>query len=55
MTDVEWVPGGPSESAMRRALRRARDGVSLDVSEAATLLQARGEWLEDLAERVAGA
>ncbi|MFC9951538.1 bifunctional FO biosynthesis protein CofGH [Streptomyces prasinus] len=33
---------------MRRALRRARDGVSLDVTEAAVLLQARGEQLEDL-------
>ncbi|MGJ3560002.1 hypothetical protein ACR6C2_20685 [Streptomyces sp. INA 01156] len=33
---------------MRRALKRARDGVSLDVSEAAVLLQARGEQLADL-------
>ena len=38
----------PAESAMRRALRRARDGVSLDVSEAAVLLYARGEHLGDL-------
>ncbi len=35
---------------MRRALRRARDGVALDVAEAAVLLRARGG---DLAELVA--
>lgn len=33
---------------MRRALRRARDGVALDVTEAAVLLQARGDDLVDL-------
>lgn len=33
---------------MRRALKRARDGVALDVAEAAVLLQARGADLEDL-------
>lgn len=33
---------------MRRALRRARDGVALDVAEAAVLLQARGDDLVDL-------
>ncbi len=33
---------------MRRALKRARDGVALDVTEAAVLLQARGADLEDL-------
>ncbi|GAA3394473.1 bifunctional FO biosynthesis protein CofGH [Streptomyces roseoviridis] len=38
----------PTENAMRRALRRARDGVALDVTEAAVLLQARGADLEDL-------
>ena len=38
----------PSESAMRRALRRARDGATLDVSEAAVLLAATGPALEDL-------
>lgn len=38
---------------MRRALKRARDGVALDVSEAAVLLQARGEHLEDLAASAA--
>ncbi|MFE9925585.1 bifunctional FO biosynthesis protein CofGH [Streptomyces sp. NPDC005774] len=39
---------GPTQNSLRRALRRARDGVSLDVTEAAVLLQARGEQLEDL-------
>src|SRR6478752_3421697 len=38
----------PNESAMRRALRRARDGVALDVVEAAVLLHARGDALVDL-------
>ncbi|MFF2547125.1 bifunctional FO biosynthesis protein CofGH [Kitasatospora sp. NPDC058063] len=38
----------PTENAMRRALRRARDGVALDTTEAAVLLQARGENLLDL-------
>lgn len=33
---------------MRRALKRARDGVALDAVEAAVLLQARGADLEDL-------
>ncbi len=33
---------------MRRALARVRDGKSLDVAEAAVLLAARGEALEDL-------
>jgi FO synthase len=33
---------------MRRALKRARDGVALDVTEAAVLLQARGADLADL-------
>ncbi|MEU6079161.1 bifunctional FO biosynthesis protein CofGH [Streptomyces sp. NPDC047108] len=41
-------PAAPTANAMRRALRRARDGVALDVSEAAVLLQARGEDLADL-------
>jgi FO synthase len=39
----------PTANAMRRALRRARDGVALDVAEAAVLLQARGDDLSDLA------
>ncbi|GAA5150304.1 bifunctional FO biosynthesis protein CofGH [Pseudonocardia eucalypti] len=38
----------PSASAMRRALRRARDGATLDVAEAAVLLAARGEALDEL-------
>ncbi|MER7519390.1 bifunctional FO biosynthesis protein CofGH [Streptomyces sp. NPDC126499] len=50
MTDQQAprTPGRPTENAMRRALRRARDGVALDVAEAAVLLQARGADLEDL-------
>ena len=35
-------------SAMRRALRRARDGVALDATEAEILLAARGDDLVDL-------
>lgn len=43
------APGTPpTASAMRRALRRARDGVALDLTEAGVLLQARGEDLADL-------
>lgn len=38
----------PTANAMRRALKRARDGVALDVTEAAVLLQARGDDLTDL-------
>ncbi|MGI5469332.1 bifunctional FO biosynthesis protein CofGH [Streptomyces sp. CA-132043] len=38
----------PTANAMRRALKRARDGVALDVAEAAVLLQARGDDLDDL-------
>ncbi|MEE2034522.1 bifunctional FO biosynthesis protein CofGH [Rhodococcus chondri] len=38
----------PSPSGMRRALRRARDGVTLNVDEAAVLLQATGSDLDDL-------
>ncbi|XVS63802.1 bifunctional FO biosynthesis protein CofGH [Actinosynnema sp. CA-299493] len=38
----------PSESSMRRALRRAADGAVLDVTEAAVLLHARGDDLESL-------
>ncbi|TKT01332.1 bifunctional FO biosynthesis protein CofGH [Streptomyces lasalocidi] len=48
------TPGpGPTENSLRRALKRARDGVALDVSEAAVLLRARGEHLEDLAASAA--
>jgi FO synthase len=38
----------PSESATRRALRRARDGAALDVTEAAVLMAARGQTLTEL-------
>jgi FO synthase len=38
----------PSASALRRALRRARDGAPLDVAEATVLLAARGDQLEQL-------
>lgn len=38
----------PTANAMRRALKRARDGVALDTAEAAVLLQARGADLADL-------
>ncbi|MFF5427416.1 MULTISPECIES: bifunctional FO biosynthesis protein CofGH [unclassified Streptomyces] len=46
MTDQQAAP--PTRNAMRRALRRARDGVALDVAEAAVLLRARGEDLDEL-------
>jgi FO synthase len=39
---------GPSDSALRRALARARDGKALDQAEAVILLQARGEHLAQL-------
>src|SRR3954471_5752839 len=37
-----------SSSGLRRALRRARDGVALDATEAEILLTARGDALADL-------
>ncbi|WP_433437869.1 bifunctional FO biosynthesis protein CofGH [Nonomuraea sp. CA-141351] len=39
-----------SDSALRRALARARDGKALDVTEATVLLHARGEHLDALLE-----
>jgi FO synthase len=61
MTDDARAPGvppsGPSrpsarafpgDSALRRALARARDGKALDQAEATTLLHSRGEHLERL-------
>jgi FO synthase len=42
------MDAGVTESALRRALARARDGKTLDVSEATTLLHARGAQLDDL-------
>ncbi|GHF78934.1 bifunctional FO biosynthesis protein CofGH [Streptomyces griseosporeus] len=53
MTTSATSGTGPTENALRRALRRARDGVALDVAEAAVLLQARGAHLEDLAASAA--
>ncbi len=41
-------PPPPSDSALRRALARARDGKPLDRAEAVTLLHARGEHLARL-------
>ncbi|MFE9327341.1 bifunctional FO biosynthesis protein CofGH [Nocardia sp. NPDC052278] len=46
-------PAPPTPSAMRRALRRARDGVTLNVDEAAVLLHARGADLVDLCRSAA--
>jgi FO synthase len=43
----------PTTNSMRRALKRARDGVALDTAEAAVLLQARGEDLAALMESAA--
>ena len=40
--------GSISQSAMRRALARARDGKALDVGEASVLLHARGDDLDTL-------
>jgi FO synthase len=48
MTTSATSGTGPTDNSMRRALKRARDGVALDVAEAAVLLQARGEYLADL-------
>ncbi|MDQ1289097.1 MAG: synthase [Actinomycetota bacterium] len=40
--------GTPTVSALRRALRRAREGITLDEAEAMVLLHARGEDLDQL-------
>ncbi|MBP2365926.1 bifunctional FO biosynthesis protein CofGH [Pseudonocardia parietis] len=42
------IEPAPSASAVRRALRRVRDGSMLDVTEAAVLLAARGSDLDEL-------
>ena len=42
------MPPRSNASALRRVLRRARDGVSLNVDEAATAMTARGDDLADL-------
>jgi FO synthase len=47
MADLLPEPA-PTDAALRRALRRARDGVALDVTEAAVLLAARGDALDEL-------
>ncbi|MGW2665523.1 bifunctional FO biosynthesis protein CofGH [Nocardia tengchongensis] len=44
----------PTSSAMRRALRRARDGVVLNLDEATALLYARGSELTELCAVAAG-
>ena len=46
-------PPPPGASAMRRVLRRARDGVALNVDEAAVAMAARGDDLEDLCRSAA--
>ncbi|GJF06945.1 FO synthase [Pseudonocardia sp. D17] len=48
LPDPTVVEPEPSETALRRALRRVRDGAVLDVTEAAVLLAARGEHLDEL-------
>ena len=47
MADLLPEPA-PSDAALRRALRRVRDGVVLDVTEASVLLAARGGALDEL-------
>jgi FO synthase len=47
------VPSSSGASAMRRVLRRARDGVALNVDEAAVAMAARGDDLEDLCRSAA--
>lgn len=42
------VPAKVSASALRRVLRRARDGVALNIDEAAVAMTARGDDLADL-------
>ena len=42
------VPSNPPAAALRRVLRRARDGVALNVDEAAVAMSARGDDLRDL-------
>lgn len=45
--------GGPTPASLRRVLRRARDGVTLNVDEAAIALTARGDDLVDLCSSAA--
>ncbi len=48
MTTVTGMSGAPSPAALRRVVRRARDGVALNIDEAAIALTARGADLADL-------
>src|SRR6185312_10665529 len=48
MAPTPTVPSAPPPAALRRALRRVRDGVALDVTEASVLLAARGEQRDEL-------
>jgi FO synthase len=48
-----WEPT-PTEASMRRALRRAADGKAIDADEAAALLAADGELLDELLEIAGG-
>ncbi|PWR13349.1 7,8-didemethyl-8-hydroxy-5-deazariboflavin synthase [Micromonospora acroterricola] len=45
---VDRTHSGPSEASVRRALGRAATGRALDVDEAAALLSARGDALDEL-------
>ncbi|MCO1654829.1 bifunctional FO biosynthesis protein CofGH [Pseudonocardia humida] len=47
-SDTVPADPAPTPTALRRALRRARDGAALDVTEAAVLIGARGEHLDEL-------
>jgi len=47
VTDADWIP---VPSAIRRALKRAETGVTVDATEAETLLHARGADLDRLLE-----
>jgi FO synthase len=48
MSIVRFSKATPTAAALRRVLRRARDGVALNVEEAAVALAARGDDLADL-------
>ncbi|GAB7048316.1 bifunctional FO biosynthesis protein CofGH [Catenuloplanes indicus] len=48
MAETAFGEEQPTEASIRRALRRAADGKSLDADEATTLLAARGEQLDEL-------
>ncbi|WP_067688550.1 bifunctional FO biosynthesis protein CofGH [Nocardia jejuensis] len=53
LSNPSLPPNPPNASAMRRALRRARDGATLNLDEAVVLLHARGADLEDLSASAA--